>query len=342
MPARVLLLTDSGMSDHAAIGHPERPERLGATVQGVTDGAVAVNATLDRPAVEPADDLALQLVHTAWYLETLDAAAARGGGWVDPDTYLGHASRAAARLAAGATLQAAVAVAGSHAEVAFAVVRPPGHHAGPERAAGFCIINNVAVAAAWLRQAGLAQRIAIVDWDVHHGDGTQAIFEADPELCYASTHQSPLYPGTGAINEQGADKGFGCNLNIPLPPGATGDVYVAGLDRVVGPLVQVFEPTWLLISAGFDAHRRDPLTDLGLTSGDFGLITRRLIELVPTAKRIMVLEGGYDLQALADSSGAAMAALLGVDDEPEKPTAGGPGHRVLDTVSERWGDLLPS
>jgi len=313
MPARVLLLTDSGMSDHAAIGHPERPERLGATVQGVTDGAVAVNATLDRPAVEPADDLALQLVHTAWYLETLDAAAALGGGWVDPDTYLGPASMAAARLAAGATLQAAVAVAGSHAEVAFAVVRPPGHHAGPERAAGFCIINNVAVAAAWLRQAGLAQRIAIVDWDVHHGDGTQAIFEADPELCYASTHQSPLYPGTGGASERGSGAAQGTKHNEPLPPGSGDAAFTAAwLERLL-PAVEAFRPDAILASAGYDAHRDDPLANLEVTEAGYATVAQALGEL---ARRLgiggvpLTLEGGYDLPALRASVAATVTGLL--------------------------------
>jgi acetoin utilization deacetylase AcuC-like enzyme len=159
---------------------------------------------------------------------------------------------------------------------------------------------------------------------------------------YVSFHQWPFYPGTGGIDERGAEAGFGCTLNIPLPARATGDVYLAGLDRIVAPLVETFEPTWLIISAGFDAHRRDPLTDLGLTSGDFALITRRVLELAPTARRLMVLEGGYDLQALADSSAAAMAVLVGVDHQPEKPSAGGPGHRVLDAVVQHWGDLLPA
>jgi acetoin utilization deacetylase AcuC-like enzyme len=205
---------------------------------------------------------------------------------------------------------------------------------------GFCLLNNVAVTAAALAEKG--ERVLIVDYDAHHGNGTQDIFYEHPTVFYVSFHQWPFYPGTGGIDERGAEAGFGCTLNIPLPARATGDVYLAGLDRIVAPLVETFEPTWLIISAGFDAHRRDPLTDLGLTSGDFALITRRVLELAPTARRLMVLEGGYDLQALADSSAAAMAVLVGVDHQPEKPSAGGPGHRVLDAVVQHWGDLLPA
>ena len=321
--------------------HPESPQRLRAIVGRLEETGLLPSLVRINP--KPATDDWITQVHEYTYVKGLrQRAPQKGYVSLDPDTSMSPGSLGAAYLAAGGALSAVDAIMEKRVDNAFCAVRPPGHHAESDHAMGFCLFNNVAIAARYFQKRYGLERIAIVDWDVHHGNGTSEIFYASSSVLYASIHQSPLYPGTGAINEQGADKGFGCNLNIPLPPGATGDVYVAGLDRVVAPLVQVFEPTWLLISAGFDAHRRDPLTDLGLTSGDFGLITRRLIELVPTAKRIMVLEGGYDLQALADSSGAAMAALLGVDDEPEKPTAGGPGHRVLDTVSERWGDLLPS
>src|SRR6185503_8821335 len=195
---RVLLFSDPAMAGHRPPGHPERPERVDAVNSGVTDAATSAGATLERPRVERAEPEALERIHPAAWLALLDDAADKGGGWIDPDTFLGPESMVAARLAAGATVQAAVAVAGGEAEVAFAVVRPPGHHARRERAAGFCLLNNVALAALGLRAAGLAQRIAILDWDVHHGDGTQAIFDADPGLCYASTLQSPLYPGTGS------------------------------------------------------------------------------------------------------------------------------------------------
>jgi acetoin utilization deacetylase AcuC-like enzyme len=312
-PARVLLLTDPAMAAHAAPGHPERPERLEAAALGVADGAAAGGAELDRPRVEPADDLALRLVHPAWYLESLDAAAARGGGWVDADTYLGPRTMVAARLAAGATLQGALAVARGEAQVAFAVVRPPGHHAAAERPAGFCLINNVAVGVAGLREAGLGRRVAVVDWDVHHGDGTQALFDADPELCYASTHQSPLYPGTGDASERGSGAATGTKHNVPLPPGS-GDAAFTGawLDRLL-PVVESFRPEAILISAGYDAHRDDPLANLEVTEAGYaavadalGRVTGRLG--IPGVT--LTLEGGYDLAALRASVSSTVTGLL--------------------------------
>ena len=220
-------------------------------------------------------------------------------------------------------LRAAEALAAGEAPAAFCAVRPPGHHATPDRAMGFCLVNNVAVTAAALADQG--ERVLIVDYDAHHGNGTQDIFYEHPTVFYVSFHQWPLYPGTGRIEERGEGAGFGCNLNIPLPPRATGDVYLEGIDRIVAPLVEVFEPTWLIMSAGFDAHRRDPITDLGLTSGDYALITKRLMELAPAGRHLVVLEGGYDLQALADSSAAAMAALHGHRASAGEADRGRPG-----------------
>ncbi len=215
----VWLLTDEAMDRHATPGHAERPDRRRAVADGVRDGASAAAAELVEPAVEELGDADVHLVHAPEYLTLLAVVEVRGG-WLDPDTYVVPGSLHAARLAAGATVQAARAVASVDAEVAFAVVRPPGHHADVGRASGFCLLNNVALAAAVLRRDGLAQRIAVVDWDVHHGDGTQAIFNADQDLCYASTHQSPLYPGTGSAAERGSGAAEGTKHNHPLPPGA--------------------------------------------------------------------------------------------------------------------------
>jgi acetoin utilization deacetylase AcuC-like enzyme len=310
---RVLLLTDPAMAEHRPPNHPERPERLAAVAAGVADGAAAAGAVLAQPAVEPAGADALERLHPARYLAALDEAATQGGGWIDADTYLGPASMVAARLSAGATIRAALAAARGEAEVAFAVVRPPGHHARRERPAGFCLLNNVALAVVGLRAAGLAQRIAIVDWDVHHGDGTQAIFDADPDLYYASTHQMPLYPGTGAADERGTGAGLGSKHNVPLPPGSGDTAFVDAWLNGLVPTIGAFAPEAILVSAGYDAHRLDPLAELEVTADGFGVVAEaigRMARETGLAGVALTLEGGYDLGALRESAAASVAGLM--------------------------------
>jgi len=310
---RVVLLTDHAMEGHRSPGHPERPERLAAAASGVADGAAEAGATLDRPPLEPADEAALERVHPAPYLALLDDAARQGGGWVDADTYIGPHSMVAARLAAGATIQAALAAAGGGAEVGFAVVRPPGHHARRERAAGFCLLNNVAVATLALRAAGRAQRIAILDWDVHHGDGTQSIFDADPEVCYASTHQMPMYPGSGESSERGTGPAIGTKHNVPLSPGSGDAAFTdAWLARLL-PAVGAFAPDAILVSAGYDAHRLDPLANLDVTEAGYREVAEAIGRMARSAGLggvALTLEGGYDLDALRDGAAATVAGLL--------------------------------
>jgi acetoin utilization deacetylase AcuC-like enzyme len=311
---RVLLVTDGAMERHVAPGgHPERPERLRPVIEGVTDGARRAGATLEQRPTRPTDDETLGFVHDEAYLESLRELAGRGGGWLDADTYLGPGSLAAARLAAGATIEAALAVAAGEASVAFAAVRPPGHHARRAAGAGFCLLNNVALAASALRREGLASRIAIVDWDVHHGDGTQAIFDADPDLCYASTHQWPLYPGTGLPAERGVGDAAGTKHNLPLGPGAGDDEFVAAWSDLLLPAVEAFRPEAILVSAGYDAHAADPLAALRVTERGYRAVAQDLASLV---RRLglpglaLTLEGGYDLAALHDSSAATVEGLL--------------------------------
>jgi acetoin utilization deacetylase AcuC-like enzyme len=310
---RVLLLTDTAMGEHRPPGHPERPERLEAVASGVRDGAAAAGATLEEMAVEGADRTALERIHPGPYLDLLEDAARLGGGWIDADTYLGPGSLVVARLAAGATIQAALAVARGEAAVAFACVRPPGHHARPQRAAGFCILNNVALAVMALRAAGLAQRVAILDWDVHHGDGTQAIFDADPDLCYASTHQVPLFPGSGAADETGSGPGAGTKHNAPLPPGSGDDPFTDAWMTQLLPAVEAFAPAAVLVSAGYDAHRDDQLAELEVTAVGFRRVAEgvgRLARSLGLPGVALTLEGGYDLDALHDSVGATIEGLL--------------------------------
>lgn len=310
---RVLLVTDAGMNQHSAPGHPERPERLTAVIEGVTDGAGLAGARLVNRAALPADDEALQRIHPPWHIDRLEEIAALGGGWLDPDTYLSRRSMEAARLAAGGTIDAALSVARGEAAVAFAVVRPPGHHASEERPGGFCLVNNVALAAATLRAAGLAQRIAILDWDVHHGDGTQAIFDADADLLYASTHQAPLYPGTGDATERGSGPAEGTKHNVPLPPGAGDDEFTSAWLELLLPAVEEFAPQAVLLSAGYDAHGADPLAHLQVSEDGYRAVSRAIGAL---AARLgipgvgLTLEGGYDLPALRASAAATVEGLL--------------------------------
>ena len=189
------------------------------------------------------------------------------------------------------------------------------------------LVNNVAVAAALLADRG--ERVLIVDYDAHHGNGTQDAFYADPRVMFVSFHQYPLYPGTGALTEQGVGAGAGTTINIPMPAGATGDHYRRTWDDVLTARVEAFAPTWVLVSAGFDAHRFDPITDLGLSSGDYADLTLDIVKVVPPGRRIVFLEGGYDLDALAMSTAAVLRALAGERHHPETPTAGGPGAEAV-------------
>jgi acetoin utilization deacetylase AcuC-like enzyme len=308
-------------------GHPERPARLDAVRAGIHRAGLdeAIQPLVPRAATE--EDLSV--VHPRAYVESIERFCAAGGGHLDADTTASVGSGEAALLAAGAGLTAIEALDAGEGDAAFCAVRPPGHHALPTRAMGFCLFNNVAVAAAHL--AGRGERVLVVDYDAHHGNGTQAMFWRSPQVAYVSFHEWPLYPGTGAIDEMGADEGLGTTINFPLPPGATGDVVRDGIERVVVPFAASFEPTWLLLSAGYDGHRADPLTQLGLTAGDFGDITD-LLALAPSGQRLLFLEGGYDLDALAQSVGASLAALLGERYRPEPPSAHGPETDVVDRV----------
>jgi acetoin utilization deacetylase AcuC-like enzyme len=304
----VLLLTDPAMAAHAWPGHPERPERVDAVVAGVADGAQTARARLVQRSGAPATLEMLMRVHDAEYLEWLVARAAAGGAWLDPDTYLVGATPTAAWLAAGLAAAAAEAVAAGDADVAFAAVRPPGHHANRDVGKGFCVLNNVAVAAAWVQASGAARRVAILDWDVHHGDGTQSLVEADPDTFYGSTHQYPWYPGTGSANE-----GSDTVVNVPLAAGSGDEAFVAAWRGTIIPAVEAFAPAAILVSAGFDAHLDDPLAGLMVTSKGFravalavGMLARRM-GLRGVA---LTLEGGYDRDALRASAAATIEGLL--------------------------------
>lgn len=304
----VLLLTDPAMAAHAWPDHPERPERLDSVIAGVADGARGVSARLVQRSAAPATPDQLGRVHDPHYLELLDMVASGGGGWLDPDTYVVKDSAAAARLAAGLVIEAAQAVRAGDAGVAFAAVRPPGHHAHREQGKGFCLVNNVAVAAMSLLDAGATARVAILDWDVHHGDGTQAIFASNPSVLYASTHQFPWYPGSGSQAEQSDTL-----VNVPLPAGSGDDSFVSAWRDTILPRIEAFAPDAILMSAGYDAHLDDPLAGLMVTSTGFREVAA---EIGGLARRLEVpgvalaLEGGYDPDALRACAAATIQGVL--------------------------------
>ncbi|MDE3065294.1 MAG: histone deacetylase [Acidobacteriota bacterium] len=310
-------------SGHADPGHPERPDRLSAVLAGVDD--LHLGEDLVGVEVAPATRAQLTRVHEESYLDQLSVFCYEGGGDLDQDTYATYRSWSLAQLAAGAGIAVVDELSARGEGVGLVAARPPGHHALRDRAMGFCLLNNVAVAAAELTARG--ERVLIVDWDVHHGNGTQEIFWNDPDVLYVSTHQSPLFPGSGSPSEVGGPLARGGTLNVPLPPGATGDVVVRALEEVAAPVVERFAPGWVLVSAGFDAHRADPIADLALSAGDFARLARTVAGFAPGPGRLaLFLEGGYDLDALRASAAAALGAMLDAGVASEAPTSGGPGR----------------
>ncbi len=331
----LLVATDPAFAEHdTGPRHPERPARLGAVAEGIA--LAELGSDLVPLSHRTATRAELERVHPGAYLDQVERVCAAGGHF-DADTPAGPSSWAAATAAAGAGLAAVDVLSAGDGQGAFLAVRPPGHHARPAQAMGFCLVNNVAVVAATLRDGG--ERVAIVDIDAHHGNGTQEIFYEDPDVLYVSLHEWPLFPGTGRHDEIGAGAGRGTTCNLPLPAGATGDVYLRGFDEVVEPLIEAFAPGWVLVSAGFDAHRDDPITGMGLTAGDYGALAARLVVCAPPGRMITFLEGGYSLRALRDSVAVTLPVLAGGSAglaQGEAPTSGGPGGRVVDTVAELW------
>ena len=322
---------------HAQPGHPERPVRVAAVMEGVAD--LHLDSELVVLPSRAADRGELARVHTDLHLQHLQRLSERGGGSIDADTYATTESWEIATRAAGGGLVAIDELRRGRADVAFVVARPPGHHALDDRAMGFCLINNVAVAAASLAEAG--ERVLIVDWDVHHGNGTEALFWNEPRVLYVSTHQWPCYPGTGRAGDVGGAQALGSTINVPLPAGATGDVVRQAFESLVTPAVEAFRPTWVLVSAGFDAHRDDPLADLALTAGDFAELARVVAGYAPTSGRLaLFLEGGYDVGALRASVAATLGALVGAGGPDEAPSSGGPGMQQIGEIAARRQQAL--
>jgi acetoin utilization deacetylase AcuC-like enzyme len=302
----VALFTHPACLDHdAGPWHPECPDRLRAVLQALEHPDFV---PLLRERAPLATEEQLSRVHPPEYVRAILAIRPAAGERVqlDPDTAMSAGSAEAALRASGAAVAAVDAVMEGWARTAFAAVRPPGHHAEPRRPMGFCLFNGVAVAAEHARARWGLKRIAVVDFDVHHGNGTQAMFQNDPDLFYASSHQSPCYPGTGAADERGVADNV---VNLPLPPGADSRAFRAAWSRTGLPALAAFRPDLLIVSAGFDAHKADPLASLGLETEDFAWITDRLLETAD-GKLVSVLEGGYDLQALAACTAAHVRRLM--------------------------------
>lgn len=331
----VALLSSPVCLEHEPRGHPENRDRLEAIDQTLTDSGL--HTRLLHPAAQLAtlDDIAA--VHERSYIQELAAIAQRGGGQIDADTLVSPGSFDAARAAAGCTIGAVDVVMKGEAQAAFALVRPPGHHARPGRGMGFCLFNNVAIAAHYALRTYRAERVLIVDFDAHHGNGTQEAFYSSSQVMYFSTHEYPFYPGTGHWDETGSGPGKGFTVNVPLPAG-TGD---HGLRRaykeILVPLAQRFRPDVILVSAGYDIHWADPLTDMGASvSGivDIVSLIQSLADELCAGRLVFTLEGGYHREALAASTVATLQVLL-KDAQIADPLGQYPGRGadVTDTLA---------
>ncbi len=295
------IFSEAGYRHTTPVGHPERPERLSAIREAFA--AAGLNPPMVEPEKATRDDLLR--VHTDEHITIIESTCAKSAPYVDADTYMVPGSWDAALIGAGSAIAACKAVLEKRFDRVFNTLRPPGHHAEADHAMGFCLFNNVVVAARWLLAEGGVKRVAILDWDVHHGNGTQHITYDDPNVYYISLHQWPHYPGTGRPDERGAHN---TNLNLPVPPGAPAELWIELLQEKALPELEAFQPDFFVISSGFDAHERDPLSDQNLTAEHFAEMTRT-VRHIGDGKIVSLLEGGYDLQALGESAVAHFCAL---------------------------------
>jgi acetoin utilization deacetylase AcuC-like enzyme len=307
---RFLYLHHPSSLAHDTGSHPERAERIPAI-----EAALAERDWLgfEREQAPAIDAGRLTAVHPQEYVDSIRAICERGGGMLDVDTVASRDSYVAALHAAGAAVRAVDALLSGDAAATFCGLRPPGHHAERAQAMGFCLFNNVAVAAQHALDVHEAERVLVLDWDVHHGNGTNDIFYETDSVLYASIHQSPLYPGTGALSETGAGAGEGFTVNLPVPAGSDGEQFLSLVQHVVVPVARDYRPRLVLISAGFDAHRKDPLAGCLLTEESYGALAASIWSLARElgAPLGIVLEGGYDLTALAGSVIAVLEAVAG-------------------------------
>ncbi len=331
--ADIAIVWDPRYADHDTDGHPEGPDRIDTIVAHLRQTDLWPRLAEVQP--HAASEEEVLRVHTPGHVERIRRAAEmRGGDWIDADTYVSAQSFEIALLAVGGTLDALEQW--EQGRVPFALIRPPGHHATPDRAMGFCLFNNIAIAARHLLAKGL-ERVAIVDWDAHHGNGTQAAFLADPEVLYVSVHQWPHYPGTGWFTETGVGDGEGFTVNIPMPAHSGEGDYALAFREVVEPIVGQFVPQAILVSAGYDVHPDDPLTSMAVGEACYAHMALRLLALAADTcdrRLALVLEGGYDRGALARSVEATLRALA----DELAPPMGEPGAKGIEAV-ERARDV---
>ena len=321
-------------------GHPESPERLRRTFQVLADTRLIAKPNIVVLKPRPASDDGLALVHTREYIETVESLS-RCGGAITADTPVPEGTYEIAKLSAGGSILAGEAVVKGDVNNAFALIRPPGHHSGRNYGGGFCYFNNIAIMVRYLHEKYHLKRFMILDWDVHHGNGTQDIFYEDPTVLYFSTHQMPLYPGTGYLDEIGDGEGKGYNVNVPLPPGTSGANYVYILDELFTPLAEAFKPEVIAISAGQDAYFNDPIANLNFTVHTYADITRKVMNIAQNicgGRIAMVLEGGYHLEAVPRAIAGIVATLAEIQGyeitEPMKPPQQTLGREVRSRVEK--------
>ena len=310
---RIGVIEDPRFQDHIEpTHHPEAAARLVAVGKALEAWRQGRPGSLTSLTPSEASDDDILLIHTEDHLRTVKAAAARGHGHLDADTFISPASYDVARLAAGSCVDLAMRIASGELDTGFAALRPPGHHAESRAAMGFCLFNSVAVTARALQQHAGIEKVLIFDWDVHHGNGSQHSFESDPSILYMSTHQFPFYPGTGAAGESGLGMGLGATFNVPMPQGCGDFEYLGVMQHLIAPVALEFDPDFILVSCGFDAHEADPLGSMNLTANGFHAMTQIMQEVAESAcggRIAYVLEGGYSAQGLIEGTTSVLAAL---------------------------------
>ncbi len=340
MAAAPVLLENPSSLTHNTGAHPEQAARIVAV-----DRELAAHDWLgyERVSSPPASRAALAAVHTEAHIDSIEASAARGGGHIDADTIVSAGSFEAAVHAAGGAVELVDRLLSGSAPTGFSIHRPPGHHADRSRAMGFCLFNSVAVAARHALDAHGLERVMILDWDVHHGNGTNDIFHSDPRVLFVSIHESPLYPGTGPASDIGSGAGEGYTVNLPVGPGSGDAIYGSLVEGVAVPLARAFAPELVLISAGFDAHREDPLADCTVTEPGFAAMTHSMRRVCRELEVPLggLLEGGYSLGALARSVLATLTALSRAVDGQAEPILTDTPQAVAarERLSPRWPDL---